>query len=1282
MKDIFTKYETTIDTIQIGFFGSWGEMHSTSMCTQENFNKVIDAMLENTPDDITISVRTPSQLLGYAQFVNETDKEISNINEFITTNNQKTYRLGIYDDGYLGSSSDLGTYKDRETELKFLENQTTHTSFGGEAVINYDEDAKIDGYTYMNKYSEMSYLEKEALRTHTDYLNYEWNQNLHNDWKSRNYNGTDEKYKNVTKTDGTVYTDYDYINSHLGYRYVLKNENINEQDKKLKTNISIENVGFSPIKKNKIFTVIITDKNDNEIYRENVDSVNVKDFTSKQTIDKSLEITLPENIQNGKYKEYIQISSGTLENGEAYLPIQFANENMWNDILKANYIGDFSISQATSVKLYTLPSVDNMSLVGTNRGNWHDRQDLGIYMQENSAFEARIQNYNEFKQEMALDVLNDDSQTEKEYRLKPDGTWVKIEASVASVPFMKTAYNSNVEPIIEIRNQVNTKELIKYMQGGDEEKFFTNWRNSGDKFAVIEGKSLTMLVPVKNIEDIVHKNASVYQFKTIDEMLKYYDDFTAQYDNFLGLEYNATDHLNNNVKTKYFVKANKHGAGAAYYTGNHTAQNGDNISGYLSRGWLNLHEFGHGYQGIIANQELALGEVTNNVLGYYFQQTFLPAGDNGWMGSKQAIENNMKTARDKATKFNDMNERQKLYVLVNVLDKLGPEKTWATMNKDYRKLRSEGKSISTSDLFATEFSKQGYNVIPYLNENKIFPSDSAKSEVYEQNIPMIFYLRDLVSTDEESTKIKTDLNLKSDYDLVSTEDLKKYNLNGNLKITFDMDNIDEIKGKKAYLKDGKNTIKEFEITDKEVELKDIPIGIYYLEVPMANGVYSHEYENVIVKENTDNEKTVKYTKSNDNVMASDTAISFQGLGNSEFAKLNIDMNNKKINFIANNMQPHSYFSDEYANIKIYDSNGKIIYEKSFIGNKSLGAINDSIDVDYGYKISIKHREAESRLKFNSKILNEQDTYLETKDRNGYTTYVIGKNGLEKEGQAQEENYNNYKQNLDKYISNIRGSLFPEDIKNQYKYFKEKFNILSMINGLNKMDMEAYKAANKDILGIEEPAKPDDDKKEDNPKKDDDHKKDDNKNEVENNTIDTNIVDNNTIANDVTNNIVDNNTIENNVTNNTVDNNTIENDATNNIVNNNTIENNTANNTIENNTTQNNINENTANDENNNINKDNTNVPNSNNSSNSNLNDVNINSMNQNNSNKLKQNNTKSNKSQIEKQQNSINIDDTINKQNRMPYTGVDNVFRFILAMLIASIILFMIIPGIIRISKM
>jgi len=41
--------------------------------------------------------------------------------------NEKAYRVGIFNDKYLASKSDLDTYKLREKEVKWLKNQVKHT---------------------------------------------------------------------------------------------------------------------------------------------------------------------------------------------------------------------------------------------------------------------------------------------------------------------------------------------------------------------------------------------------------------------------------------------------------------------------------------------------------------------------------------------------------------------------------------------------------------------------------------------------------------------------------------------------------------------------------------------------------------------------------------------------------------------------------------------------------------------------------------------------------------------------------------------------------------------------------------------------------------------------------------------------------------------------------------------------------------------------------------------------------------------------------------------------
>lgn len=335
LKGIFYKYQTTIYTLQMGFFGAYGELHSTSMCTKENFNETINCLLENTPETIPISVRTPSQ---YANWANV---DITKINENITQKGENSYRVGIFNDGYLGSSSDLGTFKNREKEVEWLSKQATHTPYGGEAVINDESSSKVEGYNYINKYSLMDNLEVEAKKTHTSYLNYEWNQKLHREWQAKKYNGIDELYKNSNLSD------YDYIENHLGYRLYVKNNEYQKEirpGKVLKDTITINNVGFAPVIKNKVCKVILVDDSDNVKYSTFVD-LDIKEFNSQETISKSFEVSIPENLSEGNYKLYLQVASEIEENKSPYLSIRFANKDIWNENLKANYLGEFTVSK-------------------------------------------------------------------------------------------------------------------------------------------------------------------------------------------------------------------------------------------------------------------------------------------------------------------------------------------------------------------------------------------------------------------------------------------------------------------------------------------------------------------------------------------------------------------------------------------------------------------------------------------------------------------------------------------------------------------------------------------------------------------------------------------------------------------------------------------------------------------------------------------------------------------------------------------------------------------------
>ena len=715
--------------------------------------------------------------------------------------------------------------------------------------------------------------------------------------------------------------------------------------------------------------------------------------------------------------------------------------------------------------LYVLPSVSDINISGTYRGNGHDRQNLGIYMNQGASFEIRQTN-KKLNQDLTLQCLNNDSQTEKNYTIPKNGDWITVTVDNDSVPFIRTVYGTEEEPKIEIRNLQGTDDLTYYYYQDDENEFFDKWKSNNHSYAVIENDRVTFLVPVKDRDSIVKNNGNSYNFKSIDEMLEYYHDFIEQFDRYLGLSYDTDNTLNKNIKTKFFVKANKHGAGAAYYSANHTAQNGDSISGYLSRGWLNLHELGHGYEGSLANQDLQLVDVMNNILAHYYQITYLRENDGGWLGKKLNIEESIKNARDKVSNYNELSYQQKLYSFVDLLDKIGPEKSMSYVHSKYREYIKQGIRYNASDMFAKSFSEvSGYNVIPYLNTYKIEPSTDIQSEIYEQDMPFIYYLRDLVETDQKAEQIRQDLNLEGKYSLVSNQDIEKYNMKGSIKLNISIDNFEEIKGQKIYIKDGKNIVKEITIEDKNIVVNNIPAGIYRIQIPKPkNNAYSYSYEYIVVKENIINEKNIEYKKINMSTLASDTLISFRGLGDSEFAKLKMYMENKNIQVISNNMSSHVYFTDEYANIQIVDTQGNVVYEKSYIGNVPNPS-NDTINVDFGYKIKIKHREASGRLIFTSQVLNKNEEFKNL--TNEQTTYTITKYGLQKEGTSEEEQYEIYKRKIDSYIEKLKSNISTEKQEDRYCYFIQKNQLLSNILILNESDKEKYFVENKKLLGLDE-----------------------------------------------------------------------------------------------------------------------------------------------------------------------------------------------------------------------
>ncbi len=304
---IIERYGNTVTAVEAGLIGPWGEMHSSAVATAEYITPIIDAYLTNT-ESVPVLVRTPKMIYDHLGIT------IGDIDGYSIAETERAYRVGLYNDGYLGSANDLGTYTDREREVEFLSAQTAHLPYGGEVVIP------------SSNFHDIEVCLPEMNKLDLSYLNIEWNNQVIDKWKNSTYTaecGDDEKYYGATA--------FTYIDNHLGYRFVLTNSVFEYSDNAdaLRIGLTLENVGFGNLNRTKRAKIILADGDGTAVY-----SQDVAEFAGGRNYDCSFDF----DVQSGTYDVYLCVYGEEYEGVPMYC-VQFANDGLWNAQLKANKIG-------------------------------------------------------------------------------------------------------------------------------------------------------------------------------------------------------------------------------------------------------------------------------------------------------------------------------------------------------------------------------------------------------------------------------------------------------------------------------------------------------------------------------------------------------------------------------------------------------------------------------------------------------------------------------------------------------------------------------------------------------------------------------------------------------------------------------------------------------------------------------------------------------------------------------------------------------------------------------
>lgn len=330
---VYSQYDDVIMCIELGTFGPWGEMHSSTCCTQENVNRATDVLLKNTPDSIGINLRTPQYVAGWLALnpMSDLDGSSPAYLKAMKIKGKQSLRIGMYNDGYLGSASDLGTYHkvSRKNGTAWLNFVGMHTFYGGEAVT--DASGQVQG-----EFNKLSYVVQEAPMTHTSYLNSEWNTKLHEAWKAETFHRNGDEY------DGE--NGLKYIQDHLGYRLVLRKAWIDGAPvtgKALKIKLLIENVGFAPVIRPKIASLILKHKN-GKIVKLPCPRFDVRTVKSDSVHRAKIAVKLPLGIPRGRWTVYLRLACPGYDTAEKKPAVRFAGkDDEWDEDTRSNKLVSF-----------------------------------------------------------------------------------------------------------------------------------------------------------------------------------------------------------------------------------------------------------------------------------------------------------------------------------------------------------------------------------------------------------------------------------------------------------------------------------------------------------------------------------------------------------------------------------------------------------------------------------------------------------------------------------------------------------------------------------------------------------------------------------------------------------------------------------------------------------------------------------------------------------------------------------------------------------------------------
>ena len=626
--------------------------------------------------------------------------------------------------------------------------------------------------------------------------------------------------------------------------------------------------------------------------------------------------------------------------------------------------------QVYSKSIPVYPKSDVAKTAKMQRGIYQARESLGLIVPAGKEFYIRqAQGSNEA--DLRVDLMTNDRLQVRNKTVSRDGSWTNISTGIDSAAFVRIPTGLNQQPVVEYYVQDNAGvTLPTYRKNGDKTAFDSDWAARDTSYGYVDGDKIAFLVPREDRERIANlgQDPGRWGFTDLDDMIGYYEDVINHYDKWVGLN-DDINSVHYNVGQKYFTIADAHGPGLAYYSTNNMGSNNTSMSGYLEKGWLGLHEVGHGYDGAMTyDPKMDLIEVENNILANQYQTEVMGVND-GWLyeGNQEGVQkgfNDRLVTGDLS--YANGGFRGRLDFMTKMVRLTGFE-GFTDLWKGIR--QEEADMANASKPFAQDVPRwintywladNGINGTAYFDLYKINLPQTLKDQLDTYNNTYTYPLSLLINNPEEQQRLTQKLGLSTPYELVKSSDLADTSVRADAQVSLNLNGQTLPDNVKVSLMEGTQEVASAEVVDGKAVFPQVRAGVYKIVAPLSTTYALPESEYIVVKESGENQAVLNYPK-NDDVQDSVTqTISLRGLSNFEFASANYNPDTKQIEFKQNAGQPHVYFTDEYAHMTIQKADGTNVLDKSYIGNQRLSSETQTFDLDYGDKVIVYHREPAAR----------------------------------------------------------------------------------------------------------------------------------------------------------------------------------------------------------------------------------------------------------------------------------------------------------------------------------